>query len=281
MSFRLILLLSLLAVIFFWKYPEHIPNKQRTSREPPELFYEKLNASDIINLTNEYRISLGLLPLHENFQLTHAAEYRANDMIRNKYYAHVNPVTGENPGDAIKQANYQFRTYAENIAMGNWQSNRHIVDGWINSPGHRANIVNPNIREIGVAIVKDTTTPLGRPSVYYGVQLFASPMPDCSRPSEADKALLQNMQRKNDDIWRRVNNQKNEIERLQERINHEQNKNAKNRMISDYNRQVNVYNSLVSQANGMQESLKLVVQSYNNKINEYNTCMQADSFVSN
>ncbi|GAB6056909.1 hypothetical protein JCM31598_43310 [Desulfonatronum parangueonense] len=201
-------------------------------------------------------------------------------MINNRYYAHVNPTTGEGPGEAIKQANYQFITYAENIAMGNWQSNRHIVDGWINSPGHRANIVNPNIKEIGVAIIKDKAASLGRPSVYYGVQLFASPMPDCSRPSEADKALLQEMQRKNDDIWRRVNNQKSEIERLQAQINREQNNNTRNRMINDYNRQVNTYNNLVSQANGMQESLKLVIHSYNKKINEYNLCMQTDNFVS-
>ncbi|TVQ96859.1 MAG: CAP domain-containing protein [Desulfovibrionales bacterium] len=280
MSFRLILLLSLLAALFFWKYPEYIPSQQRTFHKPPGLLSEKMNASDIIKLTNEYRISLGLTPLQENFQLTHAAEYRANDMISNRYYAHVNPITGEGPGDAIKDANYQYRTYAENIAMGNWQSNRHIVDGWINSPGHRANIVNPNISEIGVAIIKDTTTPLGRPSAYYGVQLFASPMPDCSRPSEADKALLQEMQRKNDDIWRRVNIQKSELERLQARIHRENSNTAKNKMINDYNRQVNAYNSLVAEANGMQESLKLVVQSYNNKINAYNACMQADSFVS-
>ncbi len=281
MTIRFVFLLSLLAVIFFWKYPEYIPSQQKTFHKPPGLFSEKLDAPHIIKLTNEYRLSLGLTPLRENFQLTHAAEYRANDMISNRYYAHVNPTTGEGPGEAIEDVNYRYRTYAENIAMGNWQSNRHLVDGWINSPGHRANIVNPNIREIGVAIVKDNITPLGDPPVYYGVQLFASPMPDCSSPSEADKALLQEMQRKNDDIWKRVNTKKSEIEQLQLRINREQNNNTKNRMISDYNREVSAYNSLVSQAKGTQESLKLVVQSYNNKINEYNTCMQRDSFVSN
>jgi hypothetical protein len=281
MSFRIILLLSLLAVIFFWKYPEFIPSQQKTFHKPPGLFSEKLDASHIIKLTNEYRASLGLTPLRENFQLTHAAEYRANDMISNRYYAHVNPITGEGPGEAIKDANYQYRTYAENIAMGNWQSNRHIVDGWINSPGHRANIVNPNIREIGVAIIKDTTTPLGRPSAYYGVQLFASPMPDCTRPSEVDKALLQEMQRKNDDIWRRVNIQKSEIERLQARIHRENNNTTKKRMINDFNRQINAYNSLVAEAKGMQDSLQLVIQSYNSRIHEYNACMQTDRLVSN
>ena len=279
MFFRLALFVSIIAVIFFWKYPEYLADQKRTIPRPPAIFSENLNATDIVKLTNEYRITLGLPPLRENFQLTHAAEYRANDMIRNSYYAHVNPVTGENPGDAIKQANYQFKSYAENIAMGNWQSNGHIVDGWINSPGHRANIVNPDIREIGVAIVKDNTTPLGRPSVYYGVQLFASPMPDCSQPSKADKALLQDMQRKNDDIWRRVDDRRREIEALKNRIDCETNMATRNRLITDYNRQVDSFNSLAAEAKGMQDSLKLVVQSYNNKINEYNTCMQADSFV--
>ncbi|WP_161794831.1 CAP domain-containing protein [Desulfonatronum thioautotrophicum] len=256
-----------------------MPDHQKTIPRPPGIISEKLNASDIVKLTNEYRISLGLPPLRENFQLTHAAEYRANDMIKNSYYAHVNPVTGENPGDAITQANYQFRTYAENIAMGNFQSNRHIVDGWINSPGHRANIVNPDIREIGVAIIKDNLTPLGRPSVYYGVQLFASPMPDCSRPSNADKALLQDMQRRNDDIWKRVDDKRREIENLKSRIDRETNTATRNRLIPDYNRQVGAFNSLAAEAKGMQESLKLVVQAYNKKVNEYNACMQTDSFV--
>lgn len=274
MLIRLAILVSILAVLFFWKYPEYMPDHQKTIPRPPGIISEKLNASDIVKLTNEYRISLGLPPLLENFQLTHAAEYRANDMIRNSYYAHVNPVTGENPGDAITQANYQFRTYAENIAMGNFQSNRHIVDGWINSPGHRANIVNPDIREIGVAIVKDNTTPLGRPSVYYGVQLFASPMPDCSPPSEADMALLQDMQRKNDDIWRRVDDRRREIDVLKNRIDRETNTATRNRLITDYNRQVGAFNSLAAEAKGMQESLKLVVHSYNDKINQYNICMQ-------
>ncbi len=274
MTIRFVFLLSLLAVIFFWKYPEYIPSQQKTFHKHPGLFSEKLDASHIIKLTNEYRASLGLIPLRENFQLTHAAEYRANDMINNRYYAHVNPITGEGPGEAIKDANYQYRTYAENIAMGNWQSNRHIVDGWINSPGHRANIVNPNIKEIGVAIIKDTTTPLGRPSAYYGVQLFASPMPDCTRPSEADKALLQEMQRNNDDIWRRVDDKRREIEVLKNRIDRETNAATRNRLITDYNRQVGAFNSLAAEARGMQESLKLVVQSYNNTINQYKICMK-------
>jgi uncharacterized protein YkwD len=277
---RITVFLSILAVLFFLKYPEYIPEYQKTIPRPSGIFSKKLTAADIVKLTNEYRISLGLQPLRENFQLTHVAEYRANDMISNRYYAHVNPITGEGPGEAIEDANYQFKTYAENIAKGNWQSNRHLVDGWINSPGHRANIVNPNIREIGVAIIKDGAASLGRPSVYYGVQLFASPMPDCSRPSEADKSLLQDMQRKNDDMWRRVNIKKSELERLQARIHRENNNTTKNKMINDFNRQVNAYNSLVSEAKGKQDSLKLVVQSYNNKINEYNFCMQADSFVS-
>lgn len=280
MASRFVILLSLLAMIFFWKYPDLRTKIEQHRGSPSSTFFpHELSASEIIRLTNEYRISLGLSPLLENYQLNRAAEYRASDMIINGYFAHNNPRTGEGPKDAILYQHYDYMMYAENIAMGNWQSSRHIVDGWINSPGHRQNIEQPNAKEIGVAVIQDKNTPFGQPPVYYGVQLFASPKPNCQEPNHADFIMLQKMRSKNDSLWKNVQVYAEDLKILKENIGREHNRNAKNFLIDKHNQLIPVFNNLLSEAKSVQANLRLLEYTYNQDVHRYNTCLKNDAFA--
>lgn len=83
--------------------------------------------------------------------LTNAAAAHSQDMAANNYFAH-NSQDGRTPGDRITAAGYGWATYGENIAAG-YASVQAVIDGWFDSDGHCANLMNGNFREIGVACV--------------------------------------------------------------------------------------------------------------------------------
>jgi hypothetical protein len=107
----------------------------------------------IVRLTNEVRSANGLQELNENRLLDSAAEERARDMLQKAYFGHVSP-TGQRASDVAVRTGYEYRIIAENIARGLFPTNQRLIDRWMQSPGHRRNILSPGIRDIGVAIVK-------------------------------------------------------------------------------------------------------------------------------
>jgi uncharacterized protein YkwD len=122
--------------------------------------------AEVVRLTNLERTQRGLQPLRWNGQLNDAARGHAADMARQSRLAHV--LDGQDPGDRIDTAGYRWASYGENIAVG-YPTARAVVAGWMNSPGHRQNILNPSFTEIGIAAVSDDR---GRP---YSCQVFARP----------------------------------------------------------------------------------------------------------
>jgi uncharacterized protein YkwD len=86
-----------------------------------------------------------------NSQLEAAAYEHSEDMYTNKYFDHTAP-DGSNGGMRIEQAGYNWITYGENIAAG-FKSEKEVLDGWLQSPGHCKNIMNKSFKEMGVARV--------------------------------------------------------------------------------------------------------------------------------
>ena len=86
-----------------------------------------------------------------NEQLEAAAYSHSEDMYKKKYFSHIAP-DGSNGGARIQKAGYNWLTYGENIAMGP-KTEREVVEGWLESPGHCKNIMNSNFKEMGVAKV--------------------------------------------------------------------------------------------------------------------------------
>lgn len=118
---------------------------------------------EVIRLVNEIRVRNGLKELTYDWELSRVARYKSQDMKDNRYFAHTSPVYGT-PGEMVKNFGISYRRVGENIARG-YRTPQAVVDGWMNSSGHRANILNGNYTRIGVGYVSDG---------HYWTQMFIS-----------------------------------------------------------------------------------------------------------
>ena len=106
---------------------------------------------EVVRLVNEIRQQNGLKPLTENWELSRVARYKSQDMLDNRYFSHTSPTYGS-PFQMIKAFGLSYRTAGENIAKG-YASPQAVVNGWMNSSGHRANILNVSYTQIGIGYV--------------------------------------------------------------------------------------------------------------------------------
>jgi len=124
----------------------------------------------VIAETNKERGSADLPPLQRNPVLDEAARLKAEHMAREGYFAHYSP-TGVSPWHWFSEVDYRFVNAGENLAV-HFTDSDEVVEAWMKSPTHRANIVNTSYREIGVGTAKGRYE--GRDTVFV-VQLFGSP----------------------------------------------------------------------------------------------------------
>jgi uncharacterized YkwD family protein len=107
----------------------------------------------VIELVNDIRKSNGLSTFATNVDLCQVARYKSQDMVDKNYFSHTSPTYGS-PFDMMKQFGISYRTAGENIAYG-YRTPESVVEGWMNSEGHRKNILNPSFTQIGVGYVSD------------------------------------------------------------------------------------------------------------------------------
>lgn len=107
----------------------------------------------VVDIVNEIRVKNGLSALKLNVKLSEVARMKSQDMKDKGYFSHNSPTYGS-PFDMMKQFGISYRTAGENIAMGQ-QTPEIVVNAWMNSEGHRANILNASFKEIGVGYVSD------------------------------------------------------------------------------------------------------------------------------
>lgn len=105
----------------------------------------------VIDLVNQIRVQNGLKKFTANWELSRVARYKSQDMKDKKYFSHTSPTYGS-PFNMIKNFGISFRTAGENIAYG-YSTAEAVVNGWMNSEGHRKNILNPSFTQIGVGYV--------------------------------------------------------------------------------------------------------------------------------
>jgi uncharacterized protein YkwD len=122
--------------------------------------------AEVIDRTNRERARAGLRPLAADPLLATAARAYSADMAARSFYSHTSP-EGSQPWDRAAAAGSARRTIGENIACGQ-RSPSEVVEGWMNSPGHRANILKPAFTHIGVGFAG------GGPSATYWTQLFGA-----------------------------------------------------------------------------------------------------------
>ncbi|MFJ3658558.1 sigma-70 family RNA polymerase sigma factor [Streptomyces nigra] len=104
----------------------------------------------VVALVNKERAAAGCGPLAEDSLLDKSAQAHSADMAARDFFDHTNP-DGADPGQRITAAGYRWSTYGENIAMGQ-QTPEAVMESWMNSPGHRANILNCSFKDIGVGV---------------------------------------------------------------------------------------------------------------------------------
>jgi len=138
-----------------------------------------ISTSDIINLTNERRISQGVRPVMENALLNAAAAAKAKDMLTQNYWAHFAP-DGKTPWGFISQTGYKYSVAGENLAR-DFDSSSAVVVAWMNSPSHKQNLLDNSFTEIGVAVTEGNLNGVNGSLV---VQMFATP---ANLPSAAEE----------------------------------------------------------------------------------------------
>lgn len=109
--------------------------------------------SEVVRLVNVERAKHGLAPLTQNWELSRVARYKSQDMKNKGYFSHYSPTYGS-PFDMMKKFGFKFYSAGENIAMGQ-RTPQEVMTAWMNSPGHRANILKADFKEIGVGLARD------------------------------------------------------------------------------------------------------------------------------
>lgn len=138
---------------------------------PKNDFFADLTKSAIVELTNHDRQQAGLAPLKEDPVLERAALMKANDMMSKGYFDHTSP-QGTTPWYWFDASGYNYQYAGENLAIGFIDSNE-VNNAWLASPTHRANIMDSNYQDIGIAVL---TGDFQGKSTTIIVQLFGKPI---------------------------------------------------------------------------------------------------------
>ncbi|MFJ8015193.1 CAP domain-containing protein [Streptomyces sp. NPDC096339] len=108
--------------------------------------------AQVLALVNQERAAAGCPALTLNSKLTQAAQAHSADMAAHSNMSHTGS-DGSDPGTRITRAGYAWSSYGENVAYG-YSTPAQVMDGWMNSPGHRANILNCSFKEIGIGLAQ-------------------------------------------------------------------------------------------------------------------------------
>jgi len=242
---------------------------------------EILSTDAIITLTNNARAQNGLPPLKENQLLDSIAASRAQDMLDKQYFAHVSP-TGQQASDIAQSVGYHYKIIAENIGSGDFYTNQKIVDGWMQSPGHRSNILSTEVEEIGAAVLKGN---MKGTDTYITVQIFglqSLPVSQkiCVAPS---KNLLDEINQKKaeiDSLKSQLDRLKNELDAERSSIETDRrNLDGDNQKIEKFNVRIKTFNEKNNWFSGLLEEGKAkaaveasMIQEYNKMLQVYNDC---------
>lgn len=128
----------------------------------------KTYETEVVRLVNVQRTNRGLKALVQNWQLSNLARTKSQDMINKIYFSHMSPTYGS-PFNMMENFGINFSAAGENIAMGQ-RSPAEVMNAWMNSSGHRANILSPAYTQIGVGLAKKTD------GTCYWTQEFINPL---------------------------------------------------------------------------------------------------------
>jgi hypothetical protein len=213
----------------------------------------------VLSTNNQRRKETGLEDLIVNSKLNLSANKKLEDMFANNYFEHLSP-EGIGVSDLGKIFEYDYILIGENLAMGNFNNEDALLEAWMSSEGHKANILNTKYKEIGVAVGKGLYK--GK-EVWMAVQHFGVPKEVCTSVSEYLHGLINIKQQEiskteSDLIYRKANIDSGIISN---------NGKTRSEQIGEYNEIINNYNEMVL-------DLKQKINDYNIQADKFNTCVQ-------
>ncbi|KKP33275.1 MAG: hypothetical protein A2312_01810 [Candidatus Staskawiczbacteria bacterium RIFOXYB2_FULL_32_9] len=215
-----------------------------------------LTSEKVFLETNIQRNINGFLPLSRNAVLDKSALAKANDMFKNQYFEHNSP-SGVSPAELVKSFGYNYIVTGENLILGNFDSEYKLVEAWMNSPGHRANILNKRYTEVGIAVVKGT---YNGQTTWIGVQEFGLPLSACTKPDIDLKNQIDILKVKIDNLSLQIEQKKQEIDSISS--------NAKK-----FNMLAKEYNDLIREYENLANQIKILITKYNNEVSIFNNCV--------
>lgn len=217
----------------------------------------ELSVRGIVEYTNGARSLNGNLPaLIENELLDRDAQIKLADMFANQYFEHVSP-SGVAPADLAQRVGYAYVLVGENLALGDFSSDQDVVTAWMNSPGHRANILNSHYEEIGVAVGKGMYE--GR-MTWIAVQSFGMPLSSCPATDANLKAQIDANNTALVNLRTQLDVKKAQID-------------ATSPSDPNYNIYVGEFNAIVPQYNALVETNRTNVATYNAGVQAFNNCI--------
>ncbi len=273
----LFLLGSLIFSFFYFSYDEII--KENVRKMIPLPFLDNLKTSQIknndggvislssssgtltikgiIEETNKHRATYNISPLQEDFGLNAIAQMKLDKMFNEQYFAHISP-GGVGVSDIADSVGYGYLTIGDNLARGDYKDDVDVVDAWMDSLGHRRNILEEKYERIGIAARKDYYKDREE---WIAVQVFAMPTSACP---ETDKNLLN-----------QIENKKKEVERIEERRkqiqyeidNIQRGSEEHMQKVEEYNNTIILYNATIKEVDEM-------ISDYNNQIRIREECIK-------
>ncbi len=233
------------------------PEPLKTDRNAPDPY---LTREGSIKWTNTMRAQHGVGQLTESTLLNQSAQKKLEDMFDQQYFAHDNP-QGVKPADVVSSVGYEYIMTGENLALGNFADDQDLIQAWMDSPGHRENMLKAGYTEIGIAVGQGIYE--GR-KTWMAVQHFGKPRSACPVIDGGLKVQLDQKSAQADAIQADLDRRKQELEN---------NKNPQSQQEADeYNRKVDEYNAKVREFNTLVENMKQLSSQYNSQVQAYNEC---------
>jgi uncharacterized protein YkwD len=219
--------------------------------------FSDLEIEKIFYLGNQERLGEGLSLLVRSDKLDQVAQRKVRDMFDRQYFAHDSP-DGHGVNYLANQVGYEFILVGENLAMGNFTDEAELIQGWMNSPGHRENIMHQRYQEIGLAAERQEYQGL---ETWMIVQVFGLPLSNCLKPDESLKDAIEVNKLLLNEMYL-------ELQEIKEAT-----KEAWPRRREEHQQLVDLYNLKVDQYNSLVNETENQVTTYNKQIQDFNFCI--------
>jgi uncharacterized protein YkwD/uncharacterized protein YukE len=223
-----------------------------------------LTRAGVITATNAARhTNGGLSALSENATLNDIASLRLDDMFAKQYFAHVSP-SSSSAETVAAAVGYDYIALGENLALGDFVGDQGVVTAWMNSPGHRANILNTHYSQIGVAVGEGA---FQGSDVWIAVQIFGRPLADCPALDTGLKSQIDDGESQTTAIQTQLQSMQAQMDAMDPKSG------------DTYTEEANSYNALVDQYNTLIAQLKTDIAQYNTEVDAYNQCIGAATVI--